>query len=49
MNYTDTQVESMYLDWFNNFLTTAKFSEHYNLSIVECENVLDLGRKLNQQ
>tara|TARA_R110000824_G_scaffold52616_2_gene145853 strand:- start:646 stop:807 length:162 start_codon:yes stop_codon:yes gene_type:complete len=37
----------MYLDWFNNYLSTEKFAEHYNLSMVEVENILDRGRKLN--
>ena len=40
--------EAMYLDWFNNFLSTDRFSEHYNLGLAECENILDEGRKLNQ-
>ena len=47
---TNNEAERMYLDWFNNFLSTARFSEYYGLSMDECENVLDRGRKLiNQQ
>ena len=45
--YTDKQAEEMYLEWFNNYLTTEKFAEHYNLTISDTENLLDRGRKLN--
>tara|TARA_R110000751_G_scaffold290433_1_gene397066 strand:+ start:353 stop:505 length:153 start_codon:yes stop_codon:yes gene_type:complete len=48
MNYTSEQKEAMYLDWFNHFLSTDSFSEHYNLGLAECENILDEGRKLNE-
>tara|TARA_R110000803_G_scaffold16816_5_gene46075 strand:+ start:1151 stop:1345 length:195 start_codon:yes stop_codon:yes gene_type:complete len=46
-NFTNKQAQTMYLDWFNNYLSTEKFAEHYNLSMVEVENILDRGRKLN--
>ena len=46
--YTNDQLEAMYLDWFNNYISTETFMQRYNLSVVECENVLDEGRKLNQ-
>lgn len=48
MRFTNKEIEDMYLEWFNNYLTTEKFAEHYNLSIAEVENILDLGRKINQ-
>ena len=41
--------EEMYLDWFNNFLSTEKFKEYYNLSMAEAENVIDQGRKINHK
>jgi|TARA_B110000977_G_scaffold102156_1_gene133651 hypothetical protein len=41
--------EEMYLDWFNNFLSTEKFREYYNLSMAEAENVIDQGRKINHK
>ena len=47
MNYTNTQIEAMYLDWFNNFLSCDAWRSHYHLSIAEGENILDLGRQLN--
>jgi len=48
MNYTNTQIEAMYLDWFNNFLSCDAWRQHYNLGIAEGENILDIGRQLNQ-
>jgi len=47
MNYTNTQIEAMYLDWFNNFLSCEAWRNHYHLNIAEGENVLDVGRQLN--
>ena len=47
MNYTNTQIEAMYLDWFNNFLSCEAWREHYDLGMGEGENILDIGRQLN--
>jgi hypothetical protein len=47
MNYTNTQIESMYLDWFNNFLSCDAWRQHYDLGMAEGENILDIGRQLN--
>tara|TARA_R110002072_G_scaffold200977_1_gene358664 strand:- start:653 stop:799 length:147 start_codon:yes stop_codon:yes gene_type:complete len=48
MKFTDKEVQTMYIEWFNNYLTTDKFAEHYNLTISEVENILDRGRILNK-
>ena len=47
MNYTNAQIEAMYLDWFNNFLSCDAWRQHYHLTIAEGENILDVGRQLN--
>ena len=44
---TEERTEYLYLDWFNNFLSTSRFSEDYNLSIAEAENIIDRGREIN--
>lgn len=44
---TDKQVSEMYLDWFYNFESTSKFSDAYDLSMSEAENIIDRGRELN--
>ena len=46
MYYTNKECVEMYLEWFNNYLTTDKFSEHYHLSKKQCENIFNRGRKL---
>ena len=47
MNYTTYSIEVMYLDSFNNFLSREAWREHYDLTIAEGENILDMGRQLN--
>tara|TARA_B110000977_G_scaffold107954_1_gene140601 strand:- start:268 stop:420 length:153 start_codon:yes stop_codon:yes gene_type:complete len=49
MGKTKEVYEEMYLDWFNNFLSTDRFREYYNLSMAEAENIIDEGRKINHQ
>ena len=49
MKYTNEQIEAMYLDWFNNFMSTYKFREYYNLTTSEAENIIDMGRVLNNR
>ena len=49
MEWSDKEVHEMYLDWLNNFISTEKFSEHYNLGMAETENILDRGRKVQEE
>ena len=46
MNRSNQEIEDMYLDWFNNCLSTEKFREYYGLGMAEAENIIDQGRKL---
>ena len=46
---TDEEVHEMYLDWFNNFLSTEKFREYYDLGMAETENILDRGWKIQNE
>ena len=39
----------MYLDYFNNYLSLAKFAEDYGLSESAAQAVIDNGRKLSQE
>ena len=43
----DNEMERMYLDWCNNFLTIEKFAEHYNLSIKYAAEIIIKGRIIN--
>ena len=49
MSRSNQEVEDMYLDWFNNFLSTERFREYYNLGMAEAENIIDQGRKINHK
>jgi hypothetical protein len=49
MEWNDKEVHEMYLEWLNNFISTEKFSEHYNLGMAETENILDRGRKVQEE
>ena len=37
----------LYLDYFNNFITTGRFAEHYNLDTETAAAIIDLGRELH--
>lgn len=41
------KVESLYLDYFNNFLSVARFAEYYGMSEKTAEYVIVQGRKIN--
>lgn len=40
--------EKMYLDYFNNFLTVEKFSEHYNIPEKLAIEIINNGRELRK-
>ena len=49
ISYNDKEAHEMYLEWLNNFISTEKFSEYYNLGMAETENILDRGRKVQEE
>ena len=49
MKFTRGTVESMYLDYFNNFLTMEAFANYYGISKEEAEFVIQIGRKINNR
>lgn len=42
-------VESMYLDYFNNFLSVGFFAKRYELNINEAKAILALGKRINRK
>ena len=42
------ELEKMYLDYFNNFLTVGRFAEYYGISVKEANEIINLGRIINQ-
>jgi hypothetical protein len=49
MKYTKEECHELYLEWLNDYLTDTLFAEHYQLSITEVGNILDIGRKENRK
>jgi len=47
--YTNEQMESMYLDWFNNFASSEKWREYYGLTLKEGDHVWGEGKELNHR
>lgn len=42
-------IESLYLDYFNNFLSVDYFAEYYGITIEKARRILYIGRKLNHR
>ena len=40
----DKQIETMYLDWINNFLTIPAFSAHYGISEKYAIDLLEFAK-----
>ena len=43
------QLAALYLDYFNNYLTHAKFAEHNGLTLYDTGRLLDLGKAYHQE
>ena len=43
------RIETLYLDWFNNFLTVERFAEYYGMSVDKAHKVIRIGRYLNHR
>ena len=44
---TIQQVEELYLDYFNNFLSVDRFAEYYDLSYTIALKYIEIGRYYN--
>lgn len=42
--YTQTELQTLFLDWYNNFLSVIKFAEHYNFTKDEALDIIERGR-----
>ena len=52
MNYknkTDKEMQSIFLDWFNNYLTYEKFSSDYGISIKQAEKLIEQARAIHEK
>ena len=41
--------ESMYLDYFNNYLTVQKFAADNNIGLADADRVLRIGKIINHK
>lgn len=44
---TIEKIYTLYLDWCNNFLSINKFADYYNLTEIEANNIIEIGRQLS--
>lgn len=47
--YTHTKhhIERLYLEWFNDFITVARFAEYHNTSEPRARRIIIVGRRIN--
>jgi hypothetical protein len=43
---TVENLEALYLDYLNNFLTVSAFADHYGMSYFHAKTILDAGRQI---
>lgn len=48
MNKPTIDIEALYLDYVNNFLTVEKFAEHYGVSFQLADLIISEGRERHQ-
>ena len=44
---SNNDIELMYLDYFNNYLTIDKFAEHKQISYYSAQTIINKGRLLS--
>ena len=44
---SNNDIELMYLDYFNNYLTIDKFAEHNQISWFSAKSIITKGRVIN--
>lgn len=42
-------LQKVFLDWFNNFLTIARFAEHYGVDEETASHMIEAGRAIHEQ
>lgn len=42
-------IERLFLEWFNNFLTVSYFAEYHGFTIEKSERIINIGRRLNHR
>ena len=47
--WTLEEIQAMYLDYLNNFLTVGVFAEHYGITKEQALGIISIGRSLTKQ
>lgn len=42
------RIESMYLDWLNNFITLQAFADYYEISDFKALRIISIGKHINE-
>jgi len=48
MNPLKAELQKVYLDWVNNWLTRDRFAEYYGLTLDQAHRVIELGRDIHE-
>lgn len=43
------QLQDIFLEYANNFLTVARFAEYYGFTESEAKHLIDLGREVHER
>jgi len=46
---TKRKVETLFLDYVNNFLSVERFAEYYGMDMDKANRVIKIGRKINDK
>ena len=47
MNIEQRKLQSIYLDYVNNFITVERFAEVYGITTLEAEALINMGGRLH--
>jgi hypothetical protein len=45
-DFTIAELQEMYLDWVNNFLTVKVFAEYYEISVTTAADIIEEGETI---
>lgn len=48
-NMSRYDFESLYIKYFNNYLTIERFAEHLGISVKKANQIIKIGREINQK
>jgi len=48
VQFNSNQLHTLFLEYFNNFLTIDCFAEYYNFNRYEASKILDIGRMIDE-